>query len=106
VILATSWLGTVPSWLTFAGIALAVFVFRGSSPGQALEIQQRANGVLNDRVKQLEDDGKHDRETINILSAKTDVSLAIIPLLDWCKSHERLAEARADEILDAIKKGA
>lgn len=104
MILATTWLGTVPAWLTFAGVLAALFVFHGGSGGAALEVQQRANEILSTRVKQLEDDQHHNRETIAALSAKTDISIALVPLLKWCESHEALAQARTAEILASLAK--
>lgn len=96
---ATTWLGTVPAWLTFAGVIIGLAVFRSSSGGAALEVQQRANEILATRVKQLEDDQRHDREMIATLTAKTDISIALVPLLKWCEAHEALAQARTAEIL-------
>lgn len=99
MILGTTWLGTLPAWLTFAGLIIGLRVFRGSSPGAALEMEQRANQTLTRRVDQLEADRRVDRETIATLTAKTDISIALVPLLEWCKSHEALAQARAAAIL-------
>lgn len=99
MIVGTTWLGTLPAWLTFIGVLLALYVFKGSSPGAALELEQRANETLTKRVDQLEADRRIDRETIATLKAKTDISIALVPLLEWCKSHEALAEARAASIL-------
>lgn len=96
---ATTWLGTVPAWLTFAGLIIGLAVFRRSPGGAALDVQQRANEILSKRVKQLEDDQRLDREMIASLTAKTDISIALVPLLKWCEAHEALAQARAAEIL-------
>lgn len=106
MILATTWLGTLPAWLTFAGVIAVAYMFHGSPPGAALEIEQRANKTLASRVEQLEAAQKVDRETIATLLAKTDITLAITPLIDWCKAHEVLAQARSDEILARIARGA
>lgn len=99
MIIGTTWLGTLPAWLTFAGLIIGLRVFRGSSPGAALEMEQRANQTLSKRVDLLEANAKTDRETIAALTAKTDISIALVPLLEWCKSHEALAQARAASIL-------
>lgn len=106
MIIATSWIGTVPAWLTFAGVVFVALIFRGSSPGAALEIEQRANKTLTDRVEKLEQEQKIDRDLIARLQAKTDVSVALEPLIEWCQTHERLASARADEILERLGRAA
>lgn len=106
MILLASYLGTVPAWLTFAGVIAALAVFKGSSPGTALEIEQRTNRTLKRRLDELEAAQKVDRETIAVLLAKTDISLALTPLIDWCKAHELLAQARAEDIMARLAQAA
>lgn len=104
MILATTWAGTLPAWLLFVVALAGIVLFKGSPPAAALEIAQRSNTELARRVDELEKAQKLDRATIAILTAKTDISLAIQPLIDWCQAHERLAQARADEIMLALAK--
>ena len=93
-LVAVSWLGTLPAWLTFMGVIGAAWaVWRGGG-GTALSTLQTANRVLEERVHELELQGKRDAATIAELTGKTDLALAIKPFMEWASTHEERAVER------------
>jgi hypothetical protein len=100
---AVQW-GTIPGWATFvvltAGIAGAALwaPFRAGT-GPAIE-------SLEANVRALEEQRRHDQaqlaaqsRTIAELQGRTDVTLAIAPLMEWSGHHEERAQARHEAAL-------
>jgi hypothetical protein len=88
--------------VTFA-IALAGYLFvRRHGGGTALEELERANRVLERRVKDLELDNSRLTGEVATLNAQTNVSLAIAPVLAALKLHEDRASERTDRTLGLL----
>lgn len=97
-------LGTLPGWLTLLSVcAVGFFVWKGSG-GQALEILQRANSVLAAQVEKLTSQNVEQAREIAVLQAKTDVSLALKPIVAAIERHENRAEVRSEEIVAALQR--
>jgi hypothetical protein len=90
-------LGTLPGWLTFAGVILAAWIFYKGGGGTAISSLQAANTVLEKRVHDLETQARHDNATIAELRGRTDVSIALKPILEWTVHHEARAQQRHEE---------
>jgi hypothetical protein len=61
-----------------------------------------ANQVLERRVRDLEANAKADAATIAELRGRTDVALAIAPLINWSESHEHRAQERHNATLGVL----
>lgn len=70
--------------------------------GAALEELERANRVLERRVHELETSDAAKSMRIAELEAKTDVALAITPVLEALRVHETQAAARSTATLDVL----
>lgn len=94
--------GTIPGWLTLAGIVagLVVFARGGMGSGEAVRSAREARDVLSETVEsqrvKLDDANKE----IATLQGKTDVTLALVtalsPISEWTTLHERRAQERHD----------
>ena len=92
--LAASLLGTIPGWLTVGGIIIAAWIFYRGGGGTALGTLSEANRVLERRVGELETQSRRDNATIAELRGRTDVALALKPILEWTVHHETRAQER------------
>lgn len=100
-------IGTLPAWLTFAGVIAAAWVFYRGGGGTALQSLTLANSVLEKRVHDLTEENKSQAAQIAELRGRTDVALALRPVLDAVTNHETQATARAERmlvVLDLIAK--
>lgn len=97
--LAAAAAGSVLFLVVTARVAWAVW--RGAG-GTALDTLGRANRVLERRVLDLEKQGLHDQTMIAALVAKTDVSVAIAPLVVWSTAHEERAAQRHEATLAVL----
>lgn len=96
---AIQW-GTLPGWLTLAALVGAAFWLprRGGS-GPAIESLEANNRVLEKRVHELEQQGKVDAGIIAELRGRTDVTLALAPIVEWSTAHEVRAQQRHEAML-------
>lgn len=97
-----TWAEAVPLWVTLAFAFLAVAYFRRHGGGRALEELERANGVLERRVNELEKEIGRLTAELAAANARTDVSLAITPVLEALKLHEDRASERTDRTLAVL----
>jgi hypothetical protein len=97
--IAASLLGTIPGWLTVGGIILAAWIFYRGGGGTAISTLSEANRVLEKRVQGLEQQSNLDNMTIAELRGRTDVALALSPILEWTVQHETRAQERHDKTL-------
>lgn len=86
--------GTLAQWLTIASVVIAAWLLKSGGGGTALASLKTANEVLERRVHDLERQGKLDAATIGELRARTDVTLALRPLLEEVTRHEHNAQER------------
>lgn len=97
--IATSWLGTLPGWLTLVGLGVTAYLIWRGGGGTALDTLQTANRILERRVHELEQNAKHDATKIAELTGKTDMALAVKPFMEWATMHESRASERHDKTL-------
>jgi hypothetical protein len=83
----------------FAGLAWAFMRGGGSTAIASLEA---ANRVLERRVHELEDSDERKTKRITELEARTDVALAIVPVLEALRTHEIEASRRAEASLAVL----
>lgn len=96
--------GTLPGWLTL--LALLGFgraIVRGGG-GQAVEILQTANGVLAKRIDVQDALIQTQAAQIAVLQGKTDVTLALRPIVEEMKRHEEHAAQRSEAIVAALER--
>jgi hypothetical protein len=94
--------GTLPSWLALLGmIGLGVILLRGGV-GTAVEGLQATNRELQRQISELQQkvDGltKENAE----LRGRTDVALAIEPVIRAVRTHEEQAAKRSVAMLDVL----
>lgn len=89
-------LSTILPYLVVAlGVGAAWrFRFYGGG-GAAINALEAANRVLEARVRALENENTERAKRISELEGRTDVALAIVPVLDALKSHEIEATKRS-----------
>lgn len=96
------WHDVGPTLVTLA-IAMAGYLFvRRHGGGTALEELERANRVLERRVGELEQENTRQAAEILTMRSRTDVALAIAPVLEALKLHEERAGARSERTLDVL----
>jgi hypothetical protein len=103
---ATTWAGTIPSWLLFALGLFAAWSFRRAGGSTAIKSLEDSGRVLEHRVIELEAQLRERDAKISELQAKTDVALAIAPVLAWAEGHERRAQERHDAAMSAHRETA
>lgn len=96
------WLGTLPGWLTLGGLVGAAWVFRRGGGGAAIGQLETANRVLAGRVKELEGLDKSKDAQIAELKGRTDVALALGPVIRWTTQHEERAQERQAALLGVL----
>lgn len=96
-------IGTIPGWLTLVGLlTLGWIMYRGQA-GPAVAYLQTANTVLEKEVEELKRKVKLLEEANAELRAKTDISVAIKPVIDWTIAHEHADEHRHQEVVSAFQ---
>jgi hypothetical protein len=101
-VIAALGIGTLPAWLTVAGVLTAAWVFYRGGGGTALHTLSEANRVLERRVRDLEEQVKRDAATIAQLTAKTDIAVALEPLISWTREHEVHDREQFERILNVL----
>jgi hypothetical protein len=80
----------------------AMLFFRRYGGATALAELERANRVLEKRVRELEElDGAHTLE-LKELRARTDIALAMTPIMDALELHEREVQKRSHATLTVL----
>lgn len=96
------WASVGPLALTLA-LALGGFVFvRRYGGGAALAELERANRILTGRVRELEARESALTAEVAALHARTDVGLAIAPVLSALELHEDRAAKRSERTLTVL----
>ncbi len=69
----------------------------------AMSVLTKANGILADKVHELEKQGKLDAAKIAHLQAQTDITVALLPLTRALELHEDHAKIRGDAQLAVLE---
>lgn len=93
------WATNLPGWFTLGVVAAAAWSFRRGGGGTAISALEAANRVLEGRVHTLEEQGREKDKEIALLKGRTDVSLAMQPLLEVMTKHDLHAAERHDKTL-------
>lgn len=94
--------GTLPGWLTLMGVcALAWILVRGGA-GTAVEGLQATNRELQRQITELKDKVDTLTKENAELRGRTDVALAIEPVVSAVKNHEQQAAKRSEAMLDVL----
>lgn len=94
MLVAVDALGTIPGWLTLIvllGSGLYVLRHGGST---AIETLSKANDVLTKRVQDMGGEVRDLKAENAKLTGRTDVVLALGPVLEWTAKHEERAQER------------
>lgn len=93
--IAVTWVGTLPAWITLGGVILvAVILWRGGS-ATAVEGLQAINRELERQIHERDKQVKDLQDRVRALEQKTDVTLALGPVLGAMQQHEDNASARS-----------
>jgi hypothetical protein len=95
-------IGALSGWVTVLVVIGAAWVFWRGGGGTALASLETANRILEKRVHDLEAQVKLDQATIAELQARTDITLAVKPLIDAVMQHENQAQARFEKTLTVL----
>lgn len=94
--------GTLPNWLALIGIAaLALILVRGGV-GTAVEGLQATNRELQRQITELRAKVESLTKENAELRGRTDIALAMRPVLDALTTHEREASKRSVAMLDVL----
>jgi hypothetical protein len=102
VTLAIDWIGTLPAWLTIAALIGTAVMFARGGGGIALGQLRTANRVLAERVRELEESDTTKQRKIAELEGRTNVALALVPVLEWTTNHEARAQERQAALLGVL----
>lgn len=97
-----TWAEALPLWITIAFALGAAVYFQRHGGGVAVEELERANGVLERRIHDLEEQNSGQAAEIAALKTKTDISLAVVPVLEALRQHDDRAAARNDKTLAVL----
>jgi hypothetical protein len=91
-----------PAVVTLCVAAAGWLFVRRHGGGSALEELERANRILERRVGELEQENNRQAGELATLRSRTDVGLAIAPVLEALKLHEERAGERSSRTLDVL----
>ena len=83
---ATIW-GTLPTWLILAVGLIAAWRISKGGAGAAVSELSAANKVLEASLRDA-------RRELSELRGRTDVAIALGPVLEWTSAHEQRAQER------------
>lgn len=86
--------GTLPGWLTLLTLAVVGYLLVRGGSGTAVTGLQDTNRELVRQVMTLKDENTELRARVRALEAKTDVSVALVPVVNALKAHETRAAER------------
>jgi hypothetical protein len=95
--LATIW-GTLPNWILIAVALLAAWRLSRGGAGSAVSELDKSNDVLTRALADTRDKLGVEIRDLRIengeLRGRTDVAIALTPVLEWTLSHETRAQER------------
>ena len=102
--LAAGWnWGTVPGWLTLVSLLAVAFILVRGGAGQAVEGLQATNRELARQIHVLEEKVSALSKENAELRGRTDVTVAIAPLIEWSVNHETRAQQRHEGTLTVLE---
>jgi hypothetical protein len=103
VLVASGLLSHAPDWAGVLVLAIIGWVVYRGGGGTALSLLREANEVLSAEVKELKRQGMIDAKKIALLEARTDITVALVPLTKALELHEQGAKMRADALLTVLE---
>jgi hypothetical protein len=90
-------------YVLIAALALGAFLFaRRFGGGTALDQLERTNRVLEGTVKRQDEELGALRRRVSELEGKTDLTIALVPVLEALKLHELRAAERSSATLGVL----
>jgi hypothetical protein len=103
MLLAAIDLNNLSGYVAVALVIGAAISFRRGGGGTAIASLEAANRVLERRVHDLEEQGHAKDKEIAELRGRTDVSIALAPMIDWTAKHEQHASDRHKATLAVLE---
>jgi hypothetical protein len=91
------WIGTLPGWLTLITLVGAAWLFQRGGGSTAISSLEAANRVLERELEKLKTSDRLKDKELSELRGRTDVALAIAPIVAWTEQHEARAQDRHDQ---------
>lgn len=96
--------GELGPYVVTAALAIGAFLFaRRFGSSTAMATLEQANNILEKRVHEQDVEIKALRVELETLRSRTDVALAMAPVLDALRTHERQAEVRNDRTFGVLE---
>lgn len=95
-----TWTGSLPTWLILAMAVLVAWRVTKGGGGAAVSELTQANDVLTRALDKEREQGVDRQKRIEALEAKTDIVLAVSPLL---ADHEKRAQERHEATLLVLR---
>lgn len=95
--------GTLPGWLTLLSLVAVGFILWRGGAGTAVEGLQNTNRELERQIHALQAQNEAQAKEIAELRTKTDVTLALAPLLEWSTNHETRAQQRHEGTMNVLE---
>lgn len=99
--------GTLPGWLTLLALVAGIWKISQSGGGAAVSELSEANKVLADRLQSTRDEMGSEIRDLRVenagLKAKTDITIALAPLVTDLKAHEERSQERATVLIETGK---
>lgn len=100
----SSVLGTIPGWLTlFSVILLSFTLWRGGS-STAISGLQDTNKELVRQIHDRDTQIKDLQERVNVLEARTDLTIALVPVIKMLTDHETRAQQRHEGTVYVLRR--
>ena len=93
LVAAASW-GTIPGWLTLVSLLAVGFMLIRGGAGQAVEGLQATNRELQRQIHVLQEQVRELTKENSELRGRTDITVALTPILEWSVNHEQRAQER------------
>ena len=100
--LAASWLGTLPGWVTLGALLSAAWVFLRGGGSTAIGELQTANKVLERAVHDLRAQIADLTVKLAAAEARTDFVVAMAPIVRAQEAHELNAERRTTSMINLL----
>ncbi len=93
LVAAASW-GTIPGWLTLVSLLAVGWMLIHGGAGQAVEGLQATNRELQRQIHVLQEQVRELTKENSELRGRTDITVALTPILEWPVNHEQRAQER------------
>lgn len=96
---APTWTGSLPTWLILVGGLFVMWRLTRGGGGSAVTELSKSNEVLSEALERQKKIADDQAKQIAALESKTDVVLAVTPLI---ATHEQKAQERHDATIEVL----